>query len=88
MSESVGTNQWTKKLLENELYYRSKPIKVLTQIMSFWEMIVYVYVFNRNEPVFGIGQLLGRRKTAKVDFASKPTLSQILKDLKIGRNGT
>ena len=30
-----------KKLLENELYYRSKPIAVLTQIVSFWQMKAY-----------------------------------------------
>ena len=31
-------------------------------------MIAYGQVFKRTEPIFDIGQLLGRKKTAKVDF--------------------
>ena len=48
------------------------PIGVFILIMSFWQMIADGQVFNRNDPIFDIAQLLGRKKTTKVNFVSIP----------------
>ena len=47
------------------------PYRVLTQIKIFWQTIACGYAFNRTDPIFHIGQLLGRKKTTKVNFVSK-----------------
>ena len=67
-----STLRRTKKSLTNELLHRSKTIRVLTQNLSFWQMIAYKKIFHCTKPVFDISQLLSRKKTAKVKFSSKP----------------
>ena len=57
---------------QNQLYYRFNPIGVLTQNMRLWQMIAYRQVFNLMEQIFDIGHLLSWKKTAKVNFTSKP----------------
>ena len=48
----------------------------MTQIMLFWQMIAYRQGFNRTDPNFDIAQLLGRKKTGKVNFVSNQFLSK------------
>ena len=50
-------HQKDEKLLLNEVHCRAKTIWVLTQDMSFWQMIAHRQVFIRTEPNFDIGQL-------------------------------
>ena len=73
----TSTVRKTKKWLQKKLYNRFNPIGVLTQNMTLWQMIAYRQVFNLTEEIFDIGQLLGLKKTAKVNFASKPITLQI-----------
>ena len=40
-------------------------------------MIAYGQVFNLTDPTFDIAQLLGRKKTGKVNFVSKQITLQI-----------
>ena len=68
----------TKNWLQKELYYRFNPIRLLTLNMTPWQMIAYTKVFNPTKEIFDIGQLLGLKKTAKVNFALKPITLQIL----------